>query len=114
MPTYTPENMLLPGEYQTETGVVAANQSFTLGQVVGKNLVGKYIAVTKADEVYGVTVDPVVTDANEAPMVIYVQGAFPKRNIILPEDANVEEYVTALRKVGIYLKNTEMDGVINA
>ncbi|MEK5528502.1 head decoration protein [Viridibacillus sp. FSL R5-0468] len=113
MSTYSPDNLFLTGEYQTETGTAAANQLFVLGQVIAKNLEGKFVAVTKAEDAYGIVVDPVVTDTTEAPTVVCVHGAFPKRRVILPEDAKVDDYVTALRNKGIYLKNTESDGVIN-
>ena len=113
MSSYQPDNLLLSGEYQTEEGFAAANQTLVLGQVVEKDVNGDFVAVTTADKAYGIVADPIVTDTNKAPTVVYVHGAFQRRRIVLPKDAKVEDFVTPLRNKGIYLKHTETDGVVN-
>lgn len=115
MQVYKPDNLLLTGEYQTEEGFAAANQTLVLGQVVKKNAEGDFEAVTALTvaDAYGIIADPVVTSSTKAPTVVYVHGAFPKKRIVIPGETKVEDFITPLRNKGIYLKHTESDGVVN-
>lgn len=94
----------------TEPVTVAASQELSVGQVITLNSDGQAVAMTNEDDVtdvYGIMADAVATGENETrAAVIYTQGEFNSRKIILPEDADTVEFKKALRNIGITLRET--------
>ncbi|MEX3625842.1 hypothetical protein [Viridibacillus arvi] len=113
---YEPENLIAgSAEIVTEPVTVAISQNLALGQVVTKNEDGDVVAATVATDIYGIIADPVITNGTtKGVSVIYIAGEFNKRKISIPEGGNKAEYSNALRKIGIYLKNAEGNGVTYA
>lgn len=116
MPAYEPENLIVGStDIVTSPETVAVSQTLVLGQVVAKDASGDIIASATPSDVYGIIADPVITDASrKGNTVVYLHAEFNKNKIVIPEDGDKVAYANALRKIGIYLKNVEGNGVTYA
>ncbi|HWI50405.1 MAG TPA: head decoration protein [Rummeliibacillus sp.] len=116
MTVYVPENLIVGStDIVTSPETVALSQTLVLGQVVAKDNSGDIIASATPADVYGIIADPVITDASKkGNTVVYLHAEFNQKKIVLPAEADAKAYATALRKIGIYLKSVEGNGVTYA
>lgn len=114
MPEYMTYDNLFAGNTMavvTEEIVVAESQTLEKGAVFEKDVNGHAIVPTGSPpdptKAYGIMAESVTTQAGETKTsVAYVTGEFNIDKIVFPSGGDLDGYKDALRKLGIFLKDT--------
>ena len=91
----------------TDTVTIAPNQTLLRGQVIVLGETGAVAAEELSDltKVHGILAEDIVVGTEEKQATIFLTGEFNSRKVILPV-SKLADYKTALRKIGIFLKDT--------